>query len=113
MSLAAIVALSLAAVGYAYRSRLMSGFDLLVEATGSATSAVWILVGSVLALAWITVWMLFPILVYLELRRLGRRANELDQITRLCARHLARLSGNRDMPQDPPAVERPRSNGGR
>lgn len=88
----------LAAAGYLYRGRLTSAFDLLVEVTGSTANAAWSLGGALVVLLWLALWLLFPFLAYMQLRRLERRAAELDESTRICLRHLARLTSSDDKP---------------
>lgn len=75
-----------------YRRFLLSGLNLVAEGTGSRTSAALCLAGALLALAWLLVWLLFPIFVYFGLRDLRRRTAELDRTMKLCAQHLARTT---------------------
>ncbi|MFO1501909.1 MAG: hypothetical protein U1G07_26625 [Verrucomicrobiota bacterium] len=89
----AVAALLLAGLTYLLWARLRAAFDLLVEATGSAGAAWACVAAGLLALACILLWVLFPVLVYFGLRNLSRRAAELEQTTKICARHLARLRG--------------------
>lgn len=106
IGLAAAVVICLGALGYFYRAQLASGFDLVVEETGSATAAAVCLGIGLVALVWMLIWMLFPIVVYLALKDLRRRTSELDESTRICARHLARLNNPPEMPQDEKIRER-------
>jgi hypothetical protein len=91
--------LALGALGYAYRIRLKVGLDFLVEETGSRTMAALCLILALFTLVCLLLWMLFPLLVYLGLKDLRRRTSELDETTRVCARHLARLADDRIRPQ--------------
>jgi hypothetical protein len=91
--------------GYIYRSRLRVGFDFLVDETGGNTAAVLSLMIALLALVWVALWFLFPILMYIGLKDLRRRASELEETTKLCARHLARLSGDRQSPPQSKGVK--------
>ena len=75
-------------LGFIYRHYLLSGLDLVAEATGSRTSAALCLALALLALVWLLVWLLFPIFVYFGLRDLRRRTAELDRTMKLCAQHL-------------------------
>lgn len=103
LSIAVVVVLLLVVFGYAYRRFLLSGLDIVAEATGGRKSALLSLALALLALAWILVWMLLPFLVYFGLRDLRRRTAELDRTTRLCAHHLARASAERDSSKIQPA----------
>lgn len=98
LGFAAIVPITLAVLGYVYRGRLLSAFDLLAEGVGGNATAAWTLAGVLVLLLWVAVWIFFPIFVYLELKHLGRRAAELDETARLCLRHLARLSAPSEVP---------------
>ena len=96
LSIMTLAILAAGGVGYWYRLRFLSGFDLLVEITGSSTVAALSLAGGLLVLLWMVVWLAFPIMMYVALKDLRGRTAELEETSRLCARHLARLSGNRD-----------------
>ncbi len=86
---AAVLAV-LIVLGFLYRRFLLSGLDLVAEGTGSRTSAALCLALAFLVLAWLLVWLLFPLFVYFGLRDLRRRTAELDRTMKLCAQHLAR-----------------------
>lgn len=85
-------------LGFFYRHFILSGLDLVAVGTGGRTSAALCLVLALLVLAWLLVWLLFPLFVYLGLRDLRRRTAELDRTMKLCARHLERTTA------DPPAT---------
>lgn len=113
--LAAMALLALGIFAWFDRRFLLSGLDIVAEATGSRTTALLALAFGFLALVWVLVWMLFPIFVYLGLRDLRRRTAALDLNTRLCASHLARLAeerhGSRSSPSSEPQPPGPRSAG--
>jgi len=90
--LAAVGVLALLVLGILYRRHLLSGVDLVAEVTGGRMSALLSLALGLLVLAWIFVWLLFPIFVYFGLRDLRRRTADLERTTELCARHLAQLT---------------------
>lgn len=106
--LSALVLLTMALLAWIFRPFLLSGLDLIAEATGSRASALAVTAVGLLALIWIFIWMLFPIFVYFGLRDLRRRTAALDATTRMCARYLARLDNDRfisklsSSPEDPP-----------
>jgi hypothetical protein len=87
------------ALGFWYRRFLLSGWDLVAEATGGRTSALLAIVGILLALGWLLVWMLLPFFVYFGLKDLKRRMGQLDRTTRLCTHHLARASAAQAPPE--------------
>jgi hypothetical protein len=99
IALAVLVAAMLLLV-FLYRRFLLSGLDLVGEATGGRTSAALCLLLGLLVLIWLLVWLLFPLFVYLGMRDLRRRTAELDQTMKLCAQHLTRIAART------PAVER-------
>src|SRR5690242_13009016 len=106
--LAAVGVLLIIGFGLWYRRFLLSGLDLVAEATGGRTSALLAVVAIVLLAAGLLVWMLLPFFVYLGLRDLRRRTAELARTTRLCAHHLARANAQGQMagaptPSQPPA----------
>jgi hypothetical protein len=105
----AAAAIGLAILAYLYRTPLRAGFDLLVEETGGARAAVVCLVLALALAAWLVVWLILPILVWRALRDLRRRAAELDETTKLCARHLSRLASTQEpSPHRGVAAEAPR-----
>lgn len=95
LAIVAVAVLSLVVLAYLYRRFLLSGLDLVAEATGSRKTAAVCLALAVVALLWLLVWMLFPIFVYFGLKDLRRRTAELDRTTKLCAQHLARVTADR------------------
>jgi hypothetical protein len=97
---AVVVLISLATLGYVFRGHVLSALDFVAEATGDRLTALAALVGGLVVLLWLVLWLLFPIIVYLGLKDLRRRTTELDQTTRLCVRHLAQLTAERDSPCD-------------
>jgi hypothetical protein len=107
VALAALVALMLV-LGCFYRRFLLSGLDLVAEATGGRMSAALCLLLGLLALVWLFVWLLFPLFVYLGMRDLRRRAVELDRTMKLCAQHLARIAAGTPVAEreDTPAQQR-------
>jgi hypothetical protein len=109
LTVAALLVLVLLVLGYFYRRFLLSGLDLVAEATGSRMTAALSLALGLLALIWLLVWMLFPIFVYFGLRDLRRRTAELDRTTKLCAQHLARAAADRPAAKidDAPAQQQP------
>jgi uncharacterized Tic20 family protein len=109
LTLAALLVLILLVLGYFYRRFLLSGLDLAAEATGSRMTAVLCLALGLLALLWLFIWMLFPIIVYVGLKDLRRRTAELDRTTKLCAQHLARATADRDAAKidEAPAQQEP------
>jgi hypothetical protein len=92
LAVAAGAGLSMGVAGYLYRSTLLAGFDRLVDEAGSRPVAVACLAAALVVLVWVALWMALPILVYIGLKDLRRRAAELNETTKLCARHLARLT---------------------
>jgi hypothetical protein len=91
IALAVLVAAMLLLVFF-YRRFLLSGLDLVGEATGGRTSAALCLLLGLLILIWLLVWLLFPLFVYLGMRDLRRRTVELDRTMKLCAQHLTRIA---------------------
>jgi hypothetical protein len=87
-----LAAIGLASLVYFNHALLRWSYDLLVEETGSHLAAVTFLAAAVLAVLWLVFWMLFPLVVFIGLRDLRRRTLELEETTKLCARHLARLT---------------------
>ena len=81
----AALSAGLLVLGFCYRHFLLSGLDLVAEATGGRTSAALCLALALLALVWLSVWLLFPIFVYFGLRDLRRRTAELDRTMKLYA----------------------------
>jgi hypothetical protein len=100
MAVTLLAIIALGALGYVFRPELSSGFDLLTEEAGSTTAAVVCLAVALLVLLWVALWLLLPIVVYIGLKDLRRRASELDETTKLCARHLARLTAGQDQPRN-------------
>jgi hypothetical protein len=98
LALAGILVVGLAAFGYVYRGHVLSALDFVGDVTGGRTTAALSLVGGVLVLVWLLLWILFPIVVYLGLKDLRRRTAEVEETTRLCVRHLARLTADHDCP---------------
>ena len=98
----------LLAVGFCYRHFLLSGLDLVAEATGSRKSAALCLVVVLLALLWLFVWLLLPLFVYFGLRDLRQRTAELDRTMKLCAQLLTRTTAE---PPAPKIEEMPRQQG--
>jgi hypothetical protein len=92
LTIATVAVLSLVVLGCFYRRFLLSGLDLVAEATGGRISAALALALGLLALVWVFVWMAFPIFVYFGLRDLRRRTAQLDRTTTLCARNLSRIA---------------------
>src|ERR1700690_1893664 len=82
LAVVGLVASVVLAVGYHYRHFLLSGFDLAAEDTGRRMTALLCLALVLLALAWMFVWMLFPIFVYFGMKDLRRRTAELDRTTK-------------------------------
>jgi len=100
--------LAIAAVAvllFVYRRFLLSGVDLVAEATGSRWTAVLSLALGLLVLTSVLAWMFLPIFIYFGLRDLRRHAAELERATNLCARHLSQLAA------DPPELSPPRISG--
>jgi len=91
---AAIIAVGV--VGYVYRSRIKLGLGVMVDETGSRTMAAVCVVLGLFALFCLLLWMLFPILFYFGLKDLRGRTSELNETTKVCACHLARLAEERD-----------------
>ena len=83
------------AFGFWYRRFVLSGLDLVAEATGGRTSALLTLAGAFLLVVALLAWMLLPFVVYFGLKDLRRRTALLERTTRLCAHHLARASADR------------------
>lgn len=92
LTFAALLVLLVLALVFFYRRFLLSGLDLVAEATGGRLTAALCLALGLLALALLFVWMLFPVFVYFGLKDLRRRTTELDRTMKLCARHLARTT---------------------
>ena len=92
LAIATIAVLSLLVLGCFYRRFLLSGLDLVGEATGGRISAALALALGLLALVWVFVWMAFPIFVYFGMRDLRRRTAQLDRTTKLCAHYLSRVT---------------------
>jgi hypothetical protein len=90
-----MAALVIGILGYVYRTPLAQVFDELVDESGSQTAAVVSLVIALGLVLLAILWIVFPLMIYLGLRDLRRRTSELDETTRLCARHLARLAAAR------------------
>src|SRR5436190_3261306 len=84
LALAAVAVLMLV-----YRRFLLSGLDLVAEATGSRWTAVLSLALGLLVLSSVLAWMLLPFFIYFGVRDLRRHAAELERATNLCARHLS------------------------
>ena len=87
-----IVIAAVAALAYVYRSRIELGLGLLVDETGSRTMAAVCLVLGLFALCCLLVWMVFPILFYVGLKDLRHRTSEMNETTKVCANHLARMA---------------------
>lgn len=96
LTVVALLVLVLLVCGYLYRRFLLSGLDLVAEATGSRLTAVLCLALGLIAFLWLFVWMLFPIFVYVGLKDLRRRTAELGMTTTLCAQHLAQATADRE-----------------
>ena len=104
--------LALAAVAVwllVYRRFLLSGLDLIAEATGSRWTAVLSLALGLLVLSSALAWMCLPFFIYFGLRDLRRLAAELERATNLCARHLSQLAADRPELSPPRIPELPRS----
>ena len=78
-----------------YRRFLLSGLDLVAEATGNRWTAVLSLALGLLALISVLAWMFLPFFIYFGLRDLRRHAAELQRATNLCALHLSQLAVDR------------------
>ena len=100
IAVAGIAIIASGALAYVYRARLRLGLGLLVDETGSKSMAALCLVLGLFVLVCLVLWMLFPLLVYTGLKDLRRRTSELDETTRLCARHLARLTDDHDQTRE-------------
>lgn len=87
-----LAVIGLASLVYFNHALLRWGYDRLAEEMGSHTAAVACLAAALLAALWLVCWMLFPLVVFIGLRDLRRRTLELEETTKLCARHLARLT---------------------
>jgi hypothetical protein len=105
---AAAILAALIVLGIFYRRFLLSGLDLVAEATGSRTSAALCLVLALLVLVWLLVWLLFPVFVYFGLRDLRRRTAELDRTMKSCVQ---RLTQNTAEPATPKVEDAPREKG--
>lgn len=94
-----------------YRRFLLSGLDLVAEATGSRTSAALCLAATLVALVWLLVWLFFPVFVYFGLRDLRRRTAELDRTMKRYAEHLTRTTAETSVAklEDPPRQQRART----
>jgi hypothetical protein len=88
-----------------YRRFLLSGLDLVAEATGSRWTAVLSLALGLLVLSSVLAWMFLPFFIYFGVRDLRRHAAELERATKLCARHLSQLAA------DPSELSPPRISG--
>lgn len=97
-----IILLALVITGYIYRGHVLSALDFVGDVTGGRTTAALTFLGALLILVWLVFWLLFPFAVYFGLRDLRRRTAELDETTRLCVRHLAQLTAERDGQDGPP-----------
>ena len=96
-----LVLLALLIAGYIYRGHVLSALDFVGGVTGGRTTAALTFLGALLILVWLLFWLLFPFAVYFGLRDLRRRTAELDETTRLCVRHLAQLTADRDGKDEP------------
>jgi hypothetical protein len=96
-----IALLALVITGYIYRGHVLSALDFVGDVTGGRTTAALTFLGALLILVWLVFWLLFPFAVYFGLRDLRRRTAELDETTRLCVRHLAQLTAERDGQEGP------------
>ena len=106
------MALALAAVAVlllVYRRFLLSGLDLVAEATGNRWTAVLSLALGLLVLSSVLAWMFLPFFIYFGLRDLRRHADELERATNLCARHLSQLAADRPELSPPRIPGLPRS----
>jgi hypothetical protein len=92
-----------------YRRFLLSGLDLVAEATGNRWTAVLSLALGLLVLSSVLAWMFLPIFIYFGLRDLRRHAAELERATNLCARHLSQLAADRPELSPPRIPGLPRS----
>lgn len=92
LSIVSLGTLVLVIAGFVYRSRVRSGFDLLEEAVGSASLAWASLAGGFFLLFVLMIWLCLPLFLYIWLRTIRRRLREVEETTKLCARHLARLT---------------------
>lgn len=101
----ALVVIGLASLAYFNRALLRWGYDLLVEETGSHTAALGAVAAGCVALLWLALWILFPVVVFAGFLQLRRRTVELEETTRLCARHLAQLTARTDR-RDGPGLTR-------
>lgn len=101
----ALVVIGLASLAYFNRALLRWGYDLLVEETGSHTAALGALAAGCVALLWLALWILFPVVVFAGFLQLRRRTVELEETTRLCARHLAQLTARAER-RDGPGLSR-------
>jgi hypothetical protein len=104
LALAAVAVLLLV-----YRRFLLSGLDLVAEATGNRWTAVLSLALGLLVLSSVLAWMCLPIVIYFGLRDLRRHAAELERATNLCARHLSQLADDRPELSPPRIPALPRS----
>jgi hypothetical protein len=92
-----------------YRRFLLSGLDLVAEATGSRWTALLSLTLGLLALSSVLAWMFLPVFIYFGLRDLRRHAAELERATNLCAHHLSQLAADRRELSPPRLPGLPRS----
>ena len=91
-TLAAAAVLAGSAFAYRFRTPLGQGFDYLVDQSGSKTAAILSLAVALFITVAVLIWILSPLILFFGLRDLRRRTAELDETTRVCARHLARLT---------------------
>lgn len=106
----AAVAVALFAVGFFYRRFILSGLDLVAAGTGGRTSAALCLLLALLVLAWLLVWLSFPLFVFFGLRALSRRTAELDRTLKSCVQQLERTAEspkNENKPQQQEPSARP------
>src|SRR5689334_22293905 len=110
LAVGGILLLTLTILGCVYRTRLRTVLHVLVDETGSKKSAVLCVAAALFLLFSLLLWMVFPLLVYAGLKDLRRRTTQLDESTRLCASHLARLTEQGGGPQQKtPAPDHPQS----
>lgn len=98
--LAGIVVLLLVILGFVYRGQLLTALDLADDVTGSRPLTIVCLAFCLFMIVCLIFWMLLPIILYLGLRDLNRRAANLDQSMRLCADYLAQLRNDQAVPRE-------------
>jgi hypothetical protein len=94
-----VLLLGIGALGYVFRGHVLSGLDLVAEATGGRGIALGVIVVSLIALACAFLWMLFPLILYLGLRDLRHRTTELNETIKGCVGHLAAVKARDGLAQ--------------